>query len=130
MSTVWLNGMEENPLSFLWRVFQWTEDNRVAVVASEVERNNGQNGDGTGFTIAQAIAVVEGLDVTVLGHVTNQSKNVLWLGNPDPNRRYTVVMRSCVQFEATATVTLRGDQVIEFVQDLESSGWWFCHDVS
>lgn len=130
MSTVWLNGMEENPLSFLCRVVLWTEDEMLAELADSVAFNNGQNKDGTGYTIAQAIADVEGWGHTVVGHVKNPSKDILWdRCGLEPHRRYTVVMISCVQFDASATVTLLGSEVVEFVQDLESSGWWYCQDV-
>lgn len=130
MSTVWLNGMEENPLSFLQRAALWTESVRIGEVADHISFYNGQNEDGSAFTIADAIAVVEAEGVTVFGHVMNMPTTSLWdRCGLEPNRRYTVRMRSQVQFDAYATVQLLGSEVIEFVQDLEASGWWFCHDV-
>lgn len=124
MSSVYVSGMEHNPISFLARCSHQIDDVSVATYVTDVILGSVETP-----TISEAIAAIESL-----GH---QVDDVLHAtcgygqDDLDHDRRYQVTFCAVpTDRSATATVELWGSEVVAFVDDMASSGWWELLSVS
>lgn len=113
-------GMEDNPSSLAHRAAYAAGPllrRQVTEWATTVEEAS--------LSVDDVVSVLEGWGFLVVGHVKGYD-DPFPSRDEDPDHMFLVSFQSTVQLNAYAKVVVRGDRLNVFIQDMGSSGMWYC----